>query len=540
MPGACRCRKEGREILNSSPSREQPRPPDAVASPLDLKSLLAREADHLVSLSEEHINPSLCRVLGLLGFNKRYTRGKGAYLFDEAGNRYLDCLSGFGTFACGRNHPVIRDAIYQAMDLDLPNIVAMGVASLSGLLARELLQIAPGDLEMVFFANSGTEGVEAAIKYARYGTGRSRMIHCTRSFHGLSLGSLSVNGNEEFKEGFGPMLGPTTAVPFNDLEALERELSQGDVAGFIVEPIQGKGVFVPSDDYLPEAVKLCRKHGALFIADEVQTGLGRTGKMFACEHWGVEPDILLSAKALSGGYIPVAAVMTKRWLHEKVFSKLERCFVHSSTFTENDLAMAAGLATLKVLREEQLVENAAAMGNLLSAGLEEIGRQYEMFGEVRGKGLMIGCRIPAPSEPFAQDGLEPAAQARSEPLLPGNADSPDDRSSRARPSRWPSPRRDQIAAVAGHQPRRRGVPDSRVRCRDGRLPPLSGPRLGSRQTDRRGATADRCVRGTPKSRRGRSLTSNSRRARSRFRLKRETLPGPRPVWTRAAPPVDPG
>jgi acetylornithine/succinyldiaminopimelate/putrescine aminotransferase len=397
MPGACRCRKEGREILNSSLSREQSRPPDAVASPLDLKSLLTREADHLVSLSEEHINPSLCRVLGLLGFNKRYTRGKGAYLFDEAGNRYLDCLSGFGTFACGRNHPVIRDAIQQAMDLDLPNLVAMGVAPLSGLLARELLQIAPGDLEMIFFANSGTEAVEAAIKYARYGTGRARMIHCTRSFHGLSLGSLSVNGNEEFKQGFGPMLGPTTAVPFNDLEALERELSQGDVAGFIVEPIQGKGVFVPSDDYLPEAVKLCRRHGTLFIADEVQTGLGRTGKMFACEHWGVEPDILLTAKALSGGYIPVAAVLTKRWLHEKVFSKLERCFVHSSTFTENDLAMAAGLATLKVLREEQLVENAAAMGNLLRAGLEEIGRQYEMFGEVRGKGLMIGVEFRPPS-----------------------------------------------------------------------------------------------------------------------------------------------
>jgi ornithine--oxo-acid transaminase len=396
MPGACFCRKEGREILNSSLSREQSRPPDAVASPLDLKSLLARESGHLVSLSEEHINPSLCRVLGLLGFNKRYTHGKGAYLFDEAGNRYLDCLSGFGTFACGRNHPVIRAAIQQAMDLDLPNLVAMGVAPLSGLLARELLQIAPGDLEMVFFPNSGTEGVEAAIKYARYGTGRARMIHCSRSFHGLSLGSLSVNGNEEFKEGFGPMLGPTTAVPFNDLEALERELSQGDVAGFIVEPIQGKGVFVPSNDYLPEAAKLCRRHGTLFIADEVQTGLGRTGKMFACEHWDVEPDILVTAKALSGGYIPVAAVLTKRWLHEKVFCKLDRCFVHSSTFTENDLAMAAGLATLKVLREEKLVENAAAMGNRLTAGLKEIGRQYEMFGEVRGKGLMIGVEYRPP------------------------------------------------------------------------------------------------------------------------------------------------
>jgi ornithine--oxo-acid transaminase len=338
----------------------------------DLKALLTDERGHLALLSEERINPALCKALRVLGYNKQYVRGKGAYLYDEAGNRYVDCLSGFGTFACGRNHPAIREALKQAMDLDLPNLVAMGVASLSGLLARELIQIAPGQLDMVFFTNSGTEGVETAIKYSRAATGKSRIIHCKRSFHGLSLGSLSVNGNEEFKEGFGPMLEPVTAVPFNDLAALERELARGDVAGFIVEPIQGKGVFVPSDNYLPEAAALCRKHKAIFIADEVQTGLGRTGKMFACEHWGVEPDILIVAKALSGGYMPVGAVLSKRWIHEKVFSRLDRCFVHSSTFTENDLAMAAGLATLSVLRDEKLVENAASMGARLAEGLRSV------------------------------------------------------------------------------------------------------------------------------------------------------------------------
>lgn len=364
---------------------------------LDLKELLAQERGQLTSLSEERINPALCKVLRLLGYDKHYTRGKGAYLFDDAGNRYVDCLSGFGTFACGRNHPAIREAIKQAMDLDLPNLVAMGVASLSGLLARELIQVAPGDLEMVFFTNSGTEGVETAIKYARAGTGKPRIIHCKRSFHGLSMGSLSVNGNDEFKEGFGPLLESVTAVPFDDLAALERELARGDVAGFIVEPIQGKGVFVPSDDYLPEAVRLCRKHKAVFIADEVQTGFGRTGKMFACEHWGVEPDILITAKALSGGYMPVGAVLSKRWIHDKVFSTLNRCFVHSSTFTENDLAMAAGLATLTVLREEKLVENAAEMGELLASRLREVGQKYEMFNEVRGKGLMLGVEFRPPA-----------------------------------------------------------------------------------------------------------------------------------------------
>jgi ornithine--oxo-acid transaminase len=369
----------------------------AMAAALDLKSLLAQERDQLATLSEERINPALCKVLKLLGYNKRYTRGKGAYLFDEGGQRYVDCLSGFGTFACGRNHPRIRETIQQAMDLDLPNLVAMGVASLSGLLARELIQLAPGELDMVFFTNSGTEGVETALKYARAATGKPRIIHCKRSFHGLSLGSLSVNGNDEFKEGFGPLLEPVTAVPFDDLESLERELSRGDVAGFIVEPIQGKGVFVPGDAYLPEAVRLCHQHKAVFIADEVQTGLGRTGKMFACEHWGVSPDILIIAKALSGGYMPVGAVLSKRWIHQRVFSTLNRCLVHSSTFTENDLAMAAGLATLTVLRDERLVENAAAMGDLLRAGLCDIGRKYEMFSQVRGKGLMIGIEFRPPT-----------------------------------------------------------------------------------------------------------------------------------------------
>jgi ornithine--oxo-acid transaminase len=363
----------------------------------NLKALLADERGHLAVLSEERINPALCKALKVLGYNKQYTRGKGAYLFDDAGNRYVDCLSGFGTFACGRNHPAIREALKQTMDLDLPNMVAMGVATLSGLLARELIKIAPGQLDMVFFTNSGTEGVETAIKYARAATGKSKIVHCKRSFHGLSLGSLSVNGNEEFKEGFGPMLEPVSAVPFDDLAALERELSRGDVAGFIVEPIQGKGVFVPSDNYLTEAAALCRKHKALFIADEVQTGLGRTGKMFACEHWGVEPDILIVAKALSGGYMPVGAVLSKRWIHEKVFSRLDRCFVHSSTFTENDLAMAAGLATLSVLRDEKLVENAAAMGSRLAERLRAVGSQYEMFGEVRGRGLMVGIEFRPPT-----------------------------------------------------------------------------------------------------------------------------------------------
>jgi acetylornithine/succinyldiaminopimelate/putrescine aminotransferase len=364
---------------------------------VDLKQLIASERNRWGMLAEQHINPQLVRVLKLLGYDKHYVRGQGAYLYDDQDRQYLDCLSGYATFACGRNHPVIRDILRQAMELDLPNLVSMGVASLSGLLARELIAVAPGELETVFFTNSGSEGVETALKYARAATGKSRIIHCDHSFHGLTLGALSINGNAEFKEGFGSLLQPVTTIPFNDLDALEREIARGDVAGFIVEPIQGEGVFMPSDDFLPGALERCRKHQVVFIADEVQTGLGRTGRMFACEHWGIEPDILITAKALSGGYVPVGAVLARRWIHQKVFSSLDRCVVHSSTFSENDLAMAAGLATLHVLREEKLIDRAAAMGDMLANGLREVGRKYEMFREVRGKGLILGVRFGPPN-----------------------------------------------------------------------------------------------------------------------------------------------
>jgi ornithine--oxo-acid transaminase len=366
---------------------------------LNLKELLASAPDR-ATLEEQHVNAALVRVLRLLGYDRRYVRGQGQYLYDEAGTQYLDCLSGYATFACGRNHPVIRDVVQQAMNLDLPNLPAMGIPALSGLLARELLAAAPPGLENVFFSNTGAEGVETALKFARGATGKPRIVHCDRSFHGLTLGALSVNGNAPFRQGFGELLPGVATIPFNDLAALERELASGDVAGFIVEPIQGEGVYVPEPDYLPRAQELCRKHGAVFIVDEVQTGLGRTGRLFACEQGKVEPDILILAKALSGGYVPVGAVLSRRWIHDRVYSSLDRCVIHSSTFSENDLAMAAGLAALHVLRSERLAENAATLGERLMTGLRRVGQKYEMFGEVRGQGLMIGIEFAAPRSPL--------------------------------------------------------------------------------------------------------------------------------------------
>lgn len=362
----------------------------------DLRALLNGRPDTAVDRIHEHVNPAFARVLKIIGFDIDWAHGQGAYLYDQQGQRYIDCLGGYAVFNVGRNHPVIRDAIHQAMEMDLPNLVKMGAPTLSGLLAEQLVKLAPGDLDTVFFTNSGGEGIDTAIKYARAATGRPRILHCKKAFHGLTLGALAVNGNDEFRDGFGPLDSHTTCVPFNDLPALQRELERGDVAGVIVEPIQGKGVFMPDDDYLPELAALCRKHEALFIADEVQTGYGRTGKMFAIEHWQVEPDILVTAKALSGGYVPVGAVMSKRWIHQKVFSTLDRCVVHSTTFGQNDLAMAVGLATLHVLREEHIVENAATVGGYLQQRLAGLIEKYDMVKDVRGKGLMLAIEYGPP------------------------------------------------------------------------------------------------------------------------------------------------
>src|SRR5690606_35884232 len=274
-----------------------------------------------------------------IGFDRHYVKAQGAYLYDENGNRYLDLLSGFGVFALGRNHPEIVGALKDVLTEDLPNLVQLDVSLLAGLLAEKLVALTPESLNRVFFANSGTETIEAAIKFSRFATRKSKIIFCRGCYHGLSLGSLSATGDDHYKKGFGPMVPDFVEIPFNDLAALERVLAQGDVAAFITEPIQGHGVWIPDDDYLPEAARLTRKHGALFITDEIQTGLGRTGKWWAVEHWSVEPDILCMSKTLSGGFIPVGALVCKEWIFDRVFNRMDRAVVHGSTFGKNNLAM---------------------------------------------------------------------------------------------------------------------------------------------------------------------------------------------------------
>jgi acetylornithine/succinyldiaminopimelate/putrescine aminotransferase len=369
---------------------------DRSAMTFDIRALLKQAEAETYALHDAHVNPRFAKVLRTIGFDRCYVRGEGPYLWDDKGRRYIDMLSGYGVFNFGRNHPVIKQAMIDFIESEAPSLVQMEAPPLSGLLARELKKRMPNEMDIVYFTNSGTEGNETAIKFARCATGKSALIYASRGFHGLSTGSLAVNGGPIFKEGFGPLL-DSRSVPFNDLAALEAQLMKGDVAAFMVEPVQGKGVNVPAAGYLAEAARLCRKYGALFVADEVQCGMGRTGKFLALEHDGdVDPDIVILSKALSGGYVPVGAVLTKKWIYDKVFSSLERAVVHSSTFGQGQLAMAAGLASLHVLDEFKLMENARAMADKIGQGLLAMKERYEFIHDVRWRGLMIAIEFGPP------------------------------------------------------------------------------------------------------------------------------------------------
>jgi ornithine--oxo-acid transaminase len=361
-----------------------------------LAERIERRLGEQYALHRQYLNTSLARVQAIIGFDKIYTGGEGAYLWDVEGNRYLDLLSGYSVFNLGRGHPVVRQVMQEVLAMERPNLVKMDCPLLAGLLAEALVKRMPPGLDAVFFANSGADAVDTALKFARAATGRRRLLYLDHAFHGLTLGTLSINGGSQFREGFEPLMPGSDVVEMDDLEELERELRQGDVAAFVVEPIQGKGVYIPADGYLPEAQRLCRKYGTLFVCDEVQVGLGRTGRFLCCEHWGLEPDLVTLSKSLGGGYIPVSATVTRRSIHDKMFSRLDRCQVHSTTFGQNDLAMAAGLATLHVLEEERLVERAATMGQKLMAGLAALQERYDLIADVRGRGLMIGIEFRPP------------------------------------------------------------------------------------------------------------------------------------------------
>lgn len=377
-------------------SADAPRPERLLIMPTDIRRILSDYQETKYTLHERHLNHQLVKVLRTLGSDINFVRGRGAYLYDTEGREYLDLLSGWGVFAIGRNHPGVAAALAETMAAELPGMVQMDVSALSAALAERLTARIPFTDKAVF-CNSGAEAVETAIKFARAATGRPGILYCEHGFHGLTTGALSLNGEAIFRDRFGELLPACRAVPFNDLAALESALAGNDVAAFVVEPVQGKTVEIAAPGYLAEAARLCRRHGTLFIADEIQTGVGRTGRFLALEHWGVEADMVLLAKALSGGFMPVAAVMMRRPIFDAVYDRMERAMVHGSTFSKNDLAMAAGIATLDVLDDEGLIANAASRGEALMAALRPLAARHDVIKDVRGLGLMIGVEFGRPS-----------------------------------------------------------------------------------------------------------------------------------------------
>jgi len=348
-------------------------------------------------LYAEYVNRQWVRLLDVLQMNVPYIRCEGAELFRADGQRVLDFLSGYCVHNTGHNHPRIVSALRDELDRSGPVMLQSNVPDLAGELAYRLCESAGGRLQKAHFTSSGSEGVEAAIKFARAHTGRAGLIFTDRAFHGLTCGALSLMGSEFWREGFGPLLPDAKRIPFGDLKSLAAALSTKKYAAFIVETIQGEGgIRIPSSGYLQQAQALCRRYGSLFVLDEVQTGFYRTGCFLAAQHFGLDPDMVVLAKALSGGLVPVGAVLLTDDIYNSVYSSLKRAIVHTSTYSENNLAMRAGLATLDVLESEGLGARAISVGQFLRERLQTALAGYAMVKEVRGLGLFCGVEFQAP------------------------------------------------------------------------------------------------------------------------------------------------
>lgn len=348
-------------------------------------------ADELVERYGHYMNPGLARVFRFTGIDAVEDHGQGAILWDEAGRAYIDCAGGYGVFSQGYQHPRIVAAAHR--QIDKMGISSHVLESRPGVdLAEMLAEVTPGDLQYSFFCNSGTEAVEGALKFARAATGHTEIISTLGAFHGKTYGSLSVSGRKLYQEPFEPLVPDIVRVPFGDANAVRAVISS-KTAAVIVEPIQGEGgVVIPPDTYLPALRQMCDEHGALLIADEVQTGIGRTGKLFAVEHSGVVPDLLCLAKALGGGVVPIGAIVGRpnAW---QFFESSP--LIHSSTFGGNPLACAVALEALKVTVEEKLPERALDLGQYFLERLRHLKTRYpNAITDVRGRGLMIGLEVP--------------------------------------------------------------------------------------------------------------------------------------------------
>lgn len=362
---------------------------------IHLEQALELQQNQVKDLHSRYLNASLVTLFSLINFDTQFVEASGVSVYDAQGNEYLDFLGAYGALNLGHNHPELLTALQRVQSL--PNLLQASMNGLAAALAHNLAHLAPGNLQRSFFCNSGAEAVEGALKLARIATGRQKFIYCHNSFHGKTFGALSVTGRDKYQAPFKPLVNECVGIPFGDLAALQQQLSSREAAAFILEPIQGEGgILEPPAGYLTRAKKLCAQYGTLLIADEVQTGFGRTGTFFACEAEDLVPDILCLAKSLGGGVMPMGAYMTGDDVWRKAYGKMEKALLHTSTFGGNTAACAAALKTIEVILKDDLCRQAKEKGDYFMAQLRKLKEKYPLLKDVRGRGLMIGLEFQQP------------------------------------------------------------------------------------------------------------------------------------------------
>ena len=339
---------------------------------------------------EKYINPSSTRLFRFMGLSSVEAHAEGWIITDTEGTEFIDCLGGFGMFAVGHKHPKVVEAVERELH-HMPMCGKVLFNEPAALLAEKLAEITPGALQYNFFCNSGTEAVEGCLKVARLATGRKKFVAARNAFHGKTFGSLTATGRDMYRDPFKPLLEGFTHIPFNDIPALEAAVDE-DTAAVILESVQGEGgINVPADGYMKRAEEIAHAHGALLIADEVQTGIGRTGKWFGVDYDGAKPDLMAVAKALGGGIMPIGSVIGTEDAWKGL---IEAPFLHTSTFGGGQMACAAGVATLQVIEEENLLQRGAETGAYFKKGIEAIAKEFpQVIREVRGRGMMIGMDL---------------------------------------------------------------------------------------------------------------------------------------------------
>lgn len=342
---------------------------------------------------KNYVHHGRATLSALVGIDTNFVKAGGCKVWDDAGNEYLDFVGGYGSLNLGHNHPAVIEALHKVENA--PIMLQSALAKFAAVLAHNLAHIAPGDLQNCWFCSTGTEAVEGALKLARMYSGKKKFIYCEGGFHGKTMGSLSVTGKKRYQEPFEPLIPGCIPVPFGDGDALEKALQEEDVAAFIVEPVQGEaGVILPPPGYFKEVRRLCTDYKTLFILDEIQTGFGRTGTLFACEHEDVVPDVLVIGKSLGGGMVPIGGYITTAEIMKKAYgSSVDKTTMLTSTFGGNNYCAAAAIASVETIVGEDLAREAKEKGIYFLNKLKGLEEKYKIVKEVRGRGLLVGLEL---------------------------------------------------------------------------------------------------------------------------------------------------